>query len=96
MAGPIQIKGQDFWVKVVEMLQQNWALIEPEAAESVRVYFINDTGGVFDELVFPSSDAAIRTRSSAGDTRLCPAAHRPIDCTGTAIPLRRSRTLSKR
>jgi hypothetical protein len=40
-------------VKVVEMLQQNWALIEDEVAGAVRVYFISDTSGVFDETLSP-------------------------------------------
>ena len=57
MNEPVAIETGDFWVKVVEMLQQNWALIEPEA-QSVRVYFITDTGGVFDEIAFPSTAAA--------------------------------------
>ena len=55
--GPVAVQSTDFWVKVVGMLQQNWALIEPEA-RAVRVYFITDTSGVFDEIAFPSADAA--------------------------------------
>jgi hypothetical protein len=38
--------------------QQNWAVIEAEDAEGVRVYFISDTSGVFDEIAFSSADAA--------------------------------------
>jgi len=40
------------------MLQQNWALIEDEVAGAVRVYFISDTSGVFDEIAFPSASSA--------------------------------------
>jgi hypothetical protein len=58
MNEPVTIQSTDFWVKVVEMLQQNWALIEAEAADSVRVYFISDASGVFDEIVFPSAGEA--------------------------------------
>jgi hypothetical protein len=58
MNDPIAIQNTDFWVKIVEMLQQNWAVIEAEDAEAVRVYFISDTSGVFDEMAFPSADAA--------------------------------------
>jgi hypothetical protein len=54
----VAIQSADFWVKVVEMLQQNWAVIEAEGAEAVRVYFINDASGVFDEIAFPSASAA--------------------------------------
>jgi hypothetical protein len=59
MANTVAIQSDDFWVKVVEMLQQNWALIEPMSEGGVRVYFIGDTGGVFDEFPFPSADDAI-------------------------------------
>jgi hypothetical protein len=38
MNGPVTIRSTDFWVKVVGMLQQNWTLIEDEAAGAVRVY----------------------------------------------------------
>jgi hypothetical protein len=63
---PVAIKSVDFWVKVVEMLQQNWALIDIEASGSARVFFINDTGGVFDEIAFPSVDAAERALKRNG------------------------------
>lgn len=53
MNEPVTIHSTDFWVKVVEMLQQNWALIEDEVAGAVRVYFISDTSGVFDETLSP-------------------------------------------
>jgi hypothetical protein len=55
---PVAIKSRDFWVKVVEMLQQNWALIDPEASGSARVFFVTDASGVFDEMEFPSVSAA--------------------------------------
>jgi hypothetical protein len=58
MNEPVAIRSADFWVKVVEMLQQNWAVIEAEEAEAVRVHFISDTSGVFDEIAFPSASAA--------------------------------------
>ena len=45
----MSIQSRDFWVKVVDMLQQNWALIEPEGSK-VTIYFFHDLGGVFDEL----------------------------------------------
>jgi hypothetical protein len=56
----VPIESQDFWVKVVDMLQQNWAVIEPTPAVGVRVHFISDTSGVFDEIAFPSTIKASR------------------------------------
>jgi hypothetical protein len=58
MSEPVSLQNDDFWVKVVEMLQQNWAVIEPEAAGGVRVYFVSDTSGVFDEISFPCKQEA--------------------------------------
>ena len=62
MSDVVPIKIQDVWVKVVEMLQQNWALIEPKGSK-VTIYFLHDLGGVFDELSYPSlreAQAALR------------------------------------
>ena len=50
----IPIQSRDYWFKVIEMLQQNWAFIE-HTAQGVTVYFVNDTSGVFDEMTFGSS-----------------------------------------
>ena len=58
MNEPVRIESGDFWVKVVEMLQQNWATIELDPTSGVRVYFISDNSGVFDEITFPSASAA--------------------------------------
>ena len=58
MNEPVAIQSGDYWVKVVEMLQQNWALIEADGQGAVRVHFISDTSGVFDEMVFPSAYTA--------------------------------------
>ena len=41
----MQIASRDYWFKVVEMLQQNWALIEP-AERGVTVFFLQDASGV--------------------------------------------------
>ena len=59
MSDSVSIQSDDFWIKIVKMLQQNWALIEQMPEGGVRVYFIGDTSGVFDELSFSSSDDAI-------------------------------------
>ncbi len=54
----IEIKSREYWFKVVEMLQQNWALIDESDDGGCKVYFIGDTSGVFDEMEFQSLDEA--------------------------------------
>jgi hypothetical protein len=56
----VLIKSNDFWVKVVEMLQQNWALIDREPDAPAQVFFIHDHSGVFDQMLFPSVAVAER------------------------------------
>ncbi len=50
---PVSIRSRDYWFKVVEMLQQNWALIEA-GSPGVMVYFVTDASTVFDEMAFDS------------------------------------------
>jgi hypothetical protein len=57
MRDTISIDSSDYWVKVVEFLQQNWALIEDHDS-GVRVWFIHDLSGVFDYLEFDDRTAA--------------------------------------
>jgi hypothetical protein len=40
----IPIQSRDYWFKVIEMLQQNWALID-SAEHEVTVYFVSDASG---------------------------------------------------
>lgn len=56
MRDNIEIQTTDFWVKVVGMLQQNWALAEDTG--STTVYFITDTSGIFDTLTFETMKEA--------------------------------------
>ena len=70
MTESVSIKSGDFWVKVVEMLQQNWALIDTEPDASARVFFVSDTSGVFDEIRFPSAHEAERALERNGFKRL--------------------------
>jgi hypothetical protein len=53
----VSIVSRDFWFKIVEFLQRNWALIDGDAA-AVIVWFLGDTGGVFDRLTFSSTSEA--------------------------------------
>lgn len=48
---------QDPWFKVVEFLQQNWAVVI-ERKGDVLVVFYEDACGVFDEMPFPTRDEA--------------------------------------
>lgn len=50
---------KDPWFKVVEFLQQNWAVVI-EREEDVLVVFYGDTCGVFDEMPFPTRNDAER------------------------------------
>jgi len=47
----------DPWIKVVEMLQQNWAVVL-EDESPILVVFFDDRRGVFDELRFESLEKA--------------------------------------
>jgi hypothetical protein len=54
----IDICSSDFWFKVVDFLQTNWALIEfddgLDQVGPVRVWFMSEVGGIFDEIAFPN------------------------------------------
>lgn len=54
----VQIASRDYWLKGVDMLQQNWALIEPAPTGGVTVWFVDDASGVFDQMDFASETAA--------------------------------------
>ena len=49
----VPILSRDFWLKVVGMLQQNWALID-STEEGAVVWFLDDASGVYDSLPFAS------------------------------------------
>ena len=55
----VEIKSSDFWIKTLDMLQQNWALIEKDHwSEASKVVFVNDSSGVIDFLDFPTEAEA--------------------------------------
>ena len=54
----VEIKSRDYWFKVVDFLQQNWALID-KVEDGAIVWFFNDTSGVFDEMTFRSLGEAV-------------------------------------
>lgn len=45
------VHSTQYWVKIVEFLQQNWALVDEEPDRRARIYFVNDTSGIFDEII---------------------------------------------
>ena len=47
------LNSEKYWVKIVDYLQQNWALIErSETDEKVTVFFIQDSSMIFDKIEF--------------------------------------------
>ncbi|MBA3632044.1 MAG: hypothetical protein H0W58_04415 [Acidobacteria bacterium] len=54
----IKITSRDYWFKVVDFLQQNWALIDETADGAAIVYFFGDTSGIFDQMTFSSKAEA--------------------------------------
>ena len=54
----LNINSRDYWVKIVDFLQQNWALIDVNGDSTVTVFFIHDRSGVFDRLNFPAMTEA--------------------------------------
>jgi hypothetical protein len=55
---PINIVSTNYWFKVVEFLQTNWVLLDESPDGNTTVWFIDDTGGVFDHMHFPSLERA--------------------------------------
>lgn len=57
----IEIQARDYWFKIIEMVQQNWALIEPsQSGINCIVHFIGDASGVFDQIEFSEISEAER------------------------------------
>jgi hypothetical protein len=57
MSDASPIGGNDLWVKVVSMLQQNWASVEL-TDKGIEVSFVTDAGQIFDRLTFSSAEEA--------------------------------------
>src|SRR5262249_30914842 len=66
----IEICSTDYWFKVVEMLQQNWALIDKKPDSiGCTVYFIHDASGVFDQMQFKTEEEANQALARNGFAR---------------------------
>jgi hypothetical protein len=87
---PVASQSTDFWVKVVATLQQNWALIEPEDKGAVRVRFISDASGVFDDIAFLSESAAREALGRNGFRRFAENADLQSFLRPPSAPFRRS------
>lgn len=53
----IELKSEIFWVKIVDFLQQNWALIEV-IDNKVIIFFIQDASMIFDKIEFKTIEDA--------------------------------------
>ena len=58
MSEQFNFQSTDYWFKIVDFLQQNWAVIESNDSGTCVVYFFGDTSGVFDQLDFNSIEEA--------------------------------------
>lgn len=68
-AKTLDIPGTDHWFKVVDMLQQNWALIASSAKGDVTIFFISDASHVFDRLSLPTVEDATAALQRNGFNR---------------------------
>lgn len=68
MSDTVDIQSRDYWFKVIEMLQQNSALVDFDSA-GVVVHFFSDTSGIFDELHFASPEEATQALQRNGFRR---------------------------
>jgi hypothetical protein len=55
MTEEVPIESRDYWFKIVEFPQQNWALVDTHERGAIA-WFIGDTSGVFDQIVFSSAE----------------------------------------
>lgn len=46
----IDLRTDDFWIKVVDMLQHNWAVIRPTRGGQIEIIFFHDGSIVFDKI----------------------------------------------
>ena len=54
-----KINSTNYWFKIVEFLQTNWALIEELEDGNAKVSFIDDASGAFDEMIFMTLEQAV-------------------------------------
>ena len=70
----MDILDRDYWFKVVDMLQQNWALIDNQKV-GATVWFITDTSRVFDSLSYSLRPEAVEALERNGFTQFADNIH---------------------
>ena len=56
----MDIQSTDYWVKILDNHQENWALLEPSGfTDGCTVFFLGSNSGVFDRLRFHKTSAAL-------------------------------------
>ena len=50
----IEIISREYWFKIVDMAQHNWAIVDKALPNKWITYFIHDGSGVFDRMKFSS------------------------------------------
>jgi len=53
------ITSTNYWFKVVDFLQVNWALVDERLDGTATAWFIDDASGVFDQITFSSLESAV-------------------------------------
>lgn len=61
----VSFSSDDFWFKVVAMLQQNWAVIEGDG-DRVKIVFFDDRNQIFDQLLYGNHHEAERALRKNG------------------------------
>lgn len=87
----VDINSQDYWVKIIGMLQQNWALVSQTGGGNWTVSFITDGSGVFDQLTFKSLGAAQEALSTNGFSRFAGDEHLQGFLTPPPLPFHEER-----
>lgn len=65
----LHIESRDFWVKTIDVLYQNWAVVNVGADGLATIYFMDGAGGVFDELPIESISSAATSLTRNGFVR---------------------------
>lgn len=55
----VHIANEHYWMKVVDFLQQNWAVIEHKQ-NKIIVFFFDDLAGIFDSIEYDDEETAER------------------------------------
>lgn len=68
--GIVDLDSRDFWLNIVDFLQQYWAVIQENKMDSsVKVYFLNDSSVIFASLVFDTAEIAEKALMKNGFKR---------------------------